>query len=257
MSGLKQKIKNGEAVFGTFISLGSAVSTEIIGTAPWDWVMIDLEHGIGSESDVLGQLQALANTNIEVIIRVEGHNRQRIHRVLDMGAHGIMCPHVDSAAEAALATKAMRYAPEGLRGVAKMVRATNFGTDFDSYHANQAKNLISVIQIETAEAVERIEEIAQVPDIDVLFIGPADLSMSLGVFGQLEHPTYLEAEEKIIKTAQKAGIAVGFLMMNPEDYEKYYNKGVRFFASGTDAYFLKKTNLETAERLVNLRNTTK
>ncbi len=253
--GLKQRIKNGEVVFGTFLSLGYPVTAEIVGTAPWDWVMLDLEHGMGSEKDVLGQLQALANTNIEVIVRVEGSNRQRIHKVLDMGANGIMCPHIDTREEADLATRALRYAPDGLRGVAKLVRATNYGSDFEVYHANQAKNLISIVQVETAKAVKNIDAIAKNSDIDVLFIGPTDLSMSLGIFGQLDHPIYLEAERKIIAAARENQKAVGFLMMDTEDYQKYYDRGVRFFASGTDAFFLKKSNWETANRLLELKNT--
>jgi 2-keto-3-deoxy-L-rhamnonate aldolase RhmA len=253
MKGIKKRLQKGEAVIGTFVSLGNPITTEIIGTAPWDWLMLDLEHGLGSEANILSQLQALSTSNISSIIRVEGYQRQRIHRVLDMGADGIMCPHIETAAESLLVTRAMRYAPEGLRGVAKMVRATNFGVDFDEYHAKQEENLLAVIQIETAKAVDNIEEIAGNPDIDVLFIGPADLSMSLGVFGQLEHPKFLEAEAKIIMAAKKAGKTVGFLIMNPEDYPKYYDKGIRFFACGTDAFFLKKANAEVANRLVELR----
>lgn len=253
MKSIKRKLLDGEAVIGTFVSLGNAIATEIVGTAPWDWVILDLEHGLGTEGDIMNQLQALATTNINVIVRVEGYQRQRIHKVLDMGAHGIMCPHIDNEEEALLVTKAMRYPPEGVRGVAKMVRATNFGADFDAYYANQQENLLAVIQIETPEAVQNIEAIAANPDIDVLFIGPADLSMSLGIFGQLNHPKFIEAETTIINAAKKAGKAVGFLIMNPEDYEKYYNKGVRFFACGTDAFFLKKENAAVANRLVELR----
>ena len=253
MKGIKKRLQKGEAVIGTFVSLGSPVTTEIIGKAPWDWLMLDLEHGAGSESDILTQLQSLSNTDITAIIRVEGTERQRVHKVLDMGAHGIMFPRIETASEAHRALRAMRYAPKGDRGVAKLVRATEFGTTFDTYHATVDGELLGVIQIETLEALNHLDEIAAMDGCDVLFIGPADLSMALGIFGQLDHPKFLEAERAIIRAAQRAGKAVGFLILDPKEYTTYYDKGIRFFACGTDAYFLKKQNQVTAEALVQLR----
>ncbi len=238
MKNIKDRVRAGEAVIGTFLSLGNAMTTEIVAKAGFDWVLIDLEHGIGSEKDVLHQVQALASTEVAAVVRVEGYQRQRIHKVLDLGVSGIMCPHVDNGAQATAVTKAMRYAPEGERGVAKMVRATNFGVDFMDYHANQEKNLLCVVQIETEEALHHLDEIASNEEVDVLFIGPADLSMALGVFGQLDHPKFLEAEAKILAVAKKYNKAVGFLLFDPSHYQKYYDKGVRFFACGTDALFL-------------------
>lgn len=249
MKGLKQRLEKGEAVIGTFLSLGNPLTSEIVAKAGFDWVLIDLEHGVGSEQDALKQIQAIEHTPVSAIIRVEGLQRQRIHKALDHGAHGIMCPHIDTAAEASLATKAMRYAPEGLRGVAKMVRATNFGVEFNEYHEKQAENLLSVIQIETAKAIDNIDEIAENPEIDVLFIGPADLSMSLGIFGQLDHPKFIEAETKILQAAARHNKTVGFLLFDVGHFQKYYDKGVRFFACGTDALFLSNAAKDVANKL--------
>ncbi|WP_420400466.1 HpcH/HpaI aldolase family protein [Flagellimonas sp.] len=254
MPSLKQRLSNGETLLGTFASLGSSITTEIIGSAAWDWILLDLEHGLGSEKDVLGQLQALSNTPIEVIVRVESSHKERIQKVLDLGAHGVMCPRIETTEQATVAIKAMRYAPLGNRGVAKMIRATSFASKFESYSTNNIKELLGIIQIETVEALDHLDDIAALEGCDVLFIGPSDLSMALGIFGQLDHPKFLKAEETIIEAAKRAGKSVGVFIVDPEDFSKYYLKGIRFFACGTDAFFLKKQNQITAERLSELRD---
>lgn len=240
MKKLKQQLDNGEVLMGTFLSLGHPITTEIVAGAGFDWVIIDLEHGLGSESGVSQQLQALKSTNVAAIVRVEGYQRQRIHRVLDLGADGIMCPRIDNGNEAALAVKAMQYPPEGIRGVAKMVRATNYGEDFDNYQKDAPHDLLGVIQIETLAALDHLDEIAATKGVDVLFIGPSDLSMALGIFGQMDHPLFVKAVDSIICAAKKANKHVGILLMRPEDLSKFYDLGVRFFACGTDALFLSK-----------------
>jgi len=114
--------------------------------------------------------------------------------------------------------------------------------------------LLGVIQIETLEALNHLDEIAGIEGCDVLFIGPSDLSMALGIFGQLDHPKFLEAERTIISAAKKAGKAIGILILDPEDFRKYYDRGIRFFACGTDAFFLKNENQRTAERMTEIRS---
>ena len=249
MKSLKQRLHEGEAVFGTFISIGHSLTTEIVAQAGFDWLLIDLEHGLSTEADVLTQLQAIAHTGVSAVIRTEGSARQRIHKVLDAGAHGIMCPHVRNADEARAVVAAMRYAPHGVRGVAKMVRASGFGLHFEDYYHRTAAELLGVVQIECTEVLDHLDEIAATDGVDVLFIGPADLSMALGVFGQLDHPTFREAEERVIAAARRHGKSVGFLLFDNEDFPKYYERGVRFFASGTDALFLRNQALATARRL--------
>lgn len=238
MKRLKQRLKNNEVLIGTFLSLGDALATEIIASAGFDWVLIDLEHGIGSEEDVLHQLQAIEHTDVSAIVRVEGYQRQRIHRVLDLGAHGIMCPRINNANEAAEVIKALQYPPLGIRGVAKMVRATGFGANFDQYNLDIQENLLGVIQIETKECLENLDEIAALDGVDVLFVGPADLSMSLGIFGQLDHPLFTRALEKILSAGKRWNKSVGILLFDAGDFTKYHALGIRFFACGTDTLFL-------------------
>jgi len=250
MKGLKQRLKKGEILLGTFLSLGNAVTSEIVANAGFDWVVIDLEHGLGSEGDVLHQLQCIKGTNVSAIIRVESYQKQRIHRVLDLGADGIMCPRIENASQAELAARAMRYPPQGIRGVAKMIRATRYGEDFDQYRQDTAEELLGIIQIETTEALSHLDAIANTSGVDVLFIGPSDLSMALGIFGQTDHPLFVSTVDLIIKAAAKAGRYVGILLSDPAELKKYHDLGIQLFACGTDASFLSKGAKQTVEALL-------
>ena len=238
MKNLKQRLQNGEAVNGCWLNLGSPLTAEIVGQSGFDWVLIDLEHGAGSEKDVLAQLQALASTPTVAFVRVESGDAARISRVLDMGAAGIMCPKVNNATEAKKVINGIHYPPFGNRGVAKMVRATAFGLNFDQYYKESKENILGIIQIETVEALNHLDEIAALEGVDVLFIGPADLSMELGIFGQFDNPIFLDAVKNIVQAAQNAGKATGILFFNPGDYKKYYDMGIRFIACGADATFV-------------------
>jgi 2-keto-3-deoxy-L-rhamnonate aldolase RhmA len=255
MKNLKKRIRNGEAVNGCWLNLGSSLTAEIVGLAGFDWVLIDLEHGAGNEKDVLSQLQALEHTSTAAIVRVESTERQRIHRVLDVGAEGVMCPHVNNLEEAKMVVEGLRYPPHGSRGVAKMVRATAFGKNFDQYSGNANDNLVGVAQIETIEALDHVDEIAALDGIDVLFIGPADLTMALGIFGQLQHPLFTDAVVKTVNAAHKAGKATGILLFNPDDYQTYYNMGIRMIACGADATFVTEGSRNMAGKLQSIRET--
>ncbi|TLD69484.1 2-dehydro-3-deoxyglucarate aldolase [Phragmitibacter flavus] len=254
MKNLKQRIKAGETVNGCWLNLGSPLTAEIVGLAGFDWVLIDLEHGAGGETDIAAQLQALQHTPTTPIVRVESAASQRIHRVLDMGAQGIMCPKVNNAAEAQTVASGMHYPPHGTRGVAKMVRATAFGRDFADYYRDARENLLGVIQIETIEALSHLDEIAALDGVDVLFIGPADLTMELGIFGQFDHPKFLEAVHAIVKAANNANKATGILFFNPDDYQKYHNLGIRMIACGADATFVADSARTMAAKLQSARD---
>ncbi|GHB88217.1 HpcH/HpaI aldolase family protein [Persicitalea jodogahamensis] len=253
MKNLKQRLKNGETLHGCWLNLGSSLTAEIVGLAGFDWVLIDLEHGAGTEKDVLAQLQALESTPAGVIVRVESAESQRIHRVLDMGAEGIMCPKVNSPEEARKVVSGLHYPPHGHRGVAKMVRATQFAQNFDSYYQNSRENLLGVVQIETAEVLNHLDEVANIDGVDVLFIGPADLSMELGIFGQFDHPMFKEAVQNTIAAAQKAGKATGILFFNPEEYHNYHQLGIRLIACGADATFVANGARAMAQKLAEMR----
>ncbi|MBA4141215.1 MAG: 2-dehydro-3-deoxyglucarate aldolase, partial [Segetibacter sp.] len=227
------------------------------GLAGFDWVLIDLEHGAGNEKDVLSQLQALEHTNTAAIVRIESAERQRIHRVLDVGAEGVMCPHINNLDEAKMVVSGLRYPPEGTRGVAKMVRATGFGKNFAEYSSSANENIVGIAQIETIEALDHLDEIATLDGIDVLFIGPADLTMALGIFGQLDHRLFTDAVKATVNAAQKAGKATGILLFNPDDYNTWYQLGIRMIACGADATFVADGARNMSAKLNSIRTTLK
>ena len=253
MKNLKQRLQQGETLLGCWLNLGTSITAEIVGLAGFDWVLIDLEHGAGSEKDVLQQLQALQHTPAGAVIRVEGSQRQRINRVLDMGAEGIMCPRISNAEEAEEVAASLHYPPHGKRGVAKMVRATGFGKSFNEYYNDSTKNILGILQIETAEVLSQLDQVAAIEGVDVLFIGPSDLTMALGIFGQFDHPLFLNALKATVNAAEKAGKATGILLFNPDDYKTYRSLGIRFIACGSDATFVAEGARTMAGRLKSAR----
>jgi len=257
MKNLKRRIRNGETLFGCWLNLGSSITAEIVGMAGFDWVLIDLEHGTGMESDVLHQLQALEHAPAAAVVRVESYERQRFHRILDLGAEGIMCPRINNPEEARRAACAMRYPPEGIRGVAHMVRAMNFGLNAAEYLASSKNTLVGIVQVESEQALNSVDDIAAIDGIDVLFVGPSDLSMALGIFGQLDHPRFIDALKATAAAAKKAGKAAGILMRNPQEFKKYYDLGFRFIACGADATFVASGARSTASTLSDLRASSK
>jgi 2-keto-3-deoxy-L-rhamnonate aldolase RhmA len=254
MKNLKKRLQDGQALNGCWLNLGSSLTAEIVGNAGFDWVLIDLEHGAGNEKEMLAQLQALQSSNTKAIVRVESNDKSRIQHALDMGAEGIMCPQIETVADSQNVVSAMYYSPDGNRGVAKMVRATGFGGEFDLYRQKLKENILGIIQIETTKALDQLDEIASLDGVDVLFIGPSDLTMSLGIFGQFDHPRYLDALNAITAAATKAGKATGILLFDPKDYETYYNMGIRFMACGSDATFVAQGAKHMAKALNSERN---
>ncbi|WP_138476519.1 HpcH/HpaI aldolase family protein [Dyadobacter bucti] len=257
MKNLKKRLKQGETLHGCWLNTGSSLTAEIVGLSGFDWVLIDLEHGAGSEKDVLYQLQALEHTPTAAIVRVESSESQRIHRVLDMGAEGIMCPKIANPAGALKVVQGLHYPPDGGRGVAKMVRATGFGQNFAQYYQDAKDNVLGVAQIETVEVLNHLDEVAAIEGIDVLFIGPADLSMELGIFGQFDHPRFKEALKETVNAARKAGKATGILFFNTDDYQTYHDLGIRMIACGSDATFVAEGARNLSKKLDSFRSTHK
>jgi 4-hydroxy-2-oxoheptanedioate aldolase len=238
MKNLKERIKAGEAVHGCWINLGSAVSAEIIGQAGFDWVLIDLEHGAGNDSTMLSQLQALSGTSTTPIVRTDEAARSKVQRILDSGSTGIMFPQVQDEMEAKAAVSLMYYPPHGTRGMAKMVRATSFGTKIDEYTASLEKNLVGIVQIETINSLKHLDAIASIKEVDVLFVGPSDLSLAMGVFNQVNHPDFQRAIKDVAAAAKKHGKVAGILLQNISEYKMYFDLGYRFIACGADASFV-------------------
>jgi len=224
-------------VKGLFVQLGSSATAELAARAGFDFVVLDQEHGLGSEDVLLQQLVALAGTACFPIVRIAWHEAARFKRALDLGACGIMVPYVDSAEQAEAAAAAIRYPPHGgVRGVAKTTRATNFGASFEEYWDNAVARLLLAVQIETAAGVEAAEAIARVDGVDCLFVGPTDLSVSVGNGKPLafDDARLVAARQRVAAACRAAGKAAGILCALPEQVAVVRTEGFTFVALGSD-----------------------
>ncbi len=234
MNSIRQRALNRELLAGVWCNLGSSLTVEMAVWAGFDWILLDIEHGSGDHEMLVHQLQAAARTRASPIVRVAWNEPPRFKRVLDLGAVGVMVPYVNSAAEARLAVASMRYPPQGIRGVARFIRASGFGEEFDAYFASANENLVTVVQIETEQAVENAREIASVDGVDVLFIGPLDLSVNMGIPQQFEHMRFRQAKGRVAEESRRAGKAAGLLLTKPEQIGSAMSEGFTFLALGSD-----------------------
>jgi len=235
---LRRRILAGETTFGTFLGLGSVVAAELCARVGFDWVIIDLEHGAGTEADLLASLLAISTTPTAALVRPPSGERLRIGRALDHGAHGLMIPRVDVPAQAREAISFMRFPPDGVRGLALSTRGAGLGERVHADVPRINEDLIGIIQIESPSAVEHATEIASIDGVDVLFVGPADLSHSLRIPGQFDHPDYLSALRTVVGAASEHGKATGILLRDAAALSRHLELGFRFIGLGSDGAFI-------------------
>jgi 4-hydroxy-2-oxoheptanedioate aldolase len=232
-----QRLRDRDLLIGTFAGLGSPVVANLLAIAGLDWVLFDLEHGAGDEGLLQSQMLAAEADGAAAVARTETFERIRIGRVLDLGARGVMLPRVDSAAQAAEAMAHLRYPPDGDRGVAGANRARRFGLRTDPFAAANGE-IAGIVQIESAQAVAEVDAIAAVPGVDALFVGPNDLSHSLGVPGDLDAPVFRDAVQRVLAAAREHGRAAGILAPTPERARAFIAEGFTLVALGNDATLL-------------------
>lgn len=235
MQFIRKKALAGEILTGTFLNLGSAVSAEIAAKSGFDWVLIDMEHGAGDQESCVHQLQAIGNGPAAPLVRIAWNEPPRFKRALDAGAVGVMVPYVNTAEEARRAVAAMRFPPQGSRGVARSTRATDFGQNVEKYLAQANENVLTILQIETGEAVNNAADIAAVDGADVLFVGPADLSSNLGVSMKFDHPRFRDAIALTVEGCRSARKAPGILLASAAQIPRAIEDGFTFVGVGTEA----------------------
>ena len=238
MTTLRERVLAGETTFGSWLSLGSPAAAEIAGQAGFDWLVVDTEHGMTSEATLLPQLYAVGTTGATALVRVERSDRLRISRALDIGAGGLIVPRVGSAADVAEALTWMRFPPEGQRGVALGIRGQGFGRVGHAEIGTLNDVALGVFQIENPDAVADVDAIAAQPGADVIFVGPADLSHSLGVPGRFDDATYLAAIDAVVAACRKHGKAAGILLYTPDVIAAHLERGFRFVGLGSDGGFV-------------------
>ncbi len=236
---LRRRVLAGEVTIGAFLNLGSSVAAELVARAGFDWVVIDLEHGAGTEADLYPQLLAVQGTSTAALVRVSHAARLPVGRVLDAGADGVMIPRLDTLPEITETLGWMRYPPAGIRGVAASTRGAGYSA---VPHAELASTVnprvVGVFQVESPAAVDMAGAVAAIEGVDVLFVGPADLSHAMGIPGQLDAPPFLAALDRVVAACRAQGKAAGILLREPAAVAGIVERGFTFIGVGSDSGYV-------------------
>lgn len=246
---VKEKVARGEVTYGTWITIGYPEITEALSHLPFDWFVIDMEHTPLDVKDVEFLMMPLRFTNIVPIVRVPWNDFVIIKRVLDCGAQGILVPQVSTKEEAIQAVKACKYPPQGIRGVGPR-RCIMYGfQSAKEYFKKANEEILVIVQIETEEGLKNLKEILAVDGIDGVFVGPNDLSASLGIFQEFNHPKYVDAINEIAKVTRDAGKIAGIMTQDPQDALDKIKRGYNFIALRHDMAYLIRGFTEAFKQL--------
>jgi len=234
---IKERLSKGEPTIGGWIGLDHPGVAEVMADAGFDWLVFDTEHGHFTTTTLRGAMDAVRRTDICPLVRVAANDPTIIKQILELGPEGVVIPMVCSAEQARAAVAACRYPPAGIRGIGGG-RASHYGTEFERYLAQANDNILVVVQIEHVAAVRNVDEIARVKGIDCLFVGIMDLSASMGIAGQVDHPDVQAAISKVIAAGKNSGISVGMWCKDEDHAAEMIARGVRFVAYATDAALL-------------------
>jgi len=215
---------------------------EVLGYQPWDFIVFDGEHGTLEPRDCENMVRAAELRGVTPIVRVTTNLPPIILRFMDSGAQGLHVPWVNSAEEAEQVVRSVKYHPRGIRGLAG-VRAADYGqtVPFSEYVTQANRETLIIIHIETAEAVERLPEIAAIDGVDVIFIGPTDLSQSYGVPGQPQHPSVQAGMQRIVDVVADSNAALGIMVSNLQAARQWRDRGARYIAIGLEALLVPAT----------------
>jgi 4-hydroxy-2-oxoheptanedioate aldolase len=246
---LKKKLREGKTCFGTFVRLGPA-ATEILGYGGWDFAVIDMEHGVFDFPFVEQCIRAARCSGVTSLVRIPEPTPSNIMRAVDAGAEGVQVPQVESAETAQIVSRAARYFPEGNRGLCSFVRAAGYSASPPEEHIPSSnREVLTVIHIEGERAVREIESIIETPGLDVIFLGPWDLSQSLGVPGKTKDPRVIELMEKVIALCKKKGVVSGTFVRFVDEAKYWIDLGVQYMMLSTDAGLLLQVSRERLEGL--------
>jgi 4-hydroxy-2-oxoheptanedioate aldolase len=233
----RDRTLSGETLLGLFLDLGSPAAAELCAAVGYDWLLVDLEHGAATEADLPGLLRAVELGGPTALVRPQSGERLRIGRPLDAGARGIMVPRLDSAEQAREAVTFLRYPPDGVRGVAIRVRGAGLGTFAHHELRTLNERILGLVQIESLGGLREADAIAALDGVDVLFVGPADLTHALGVPGQFQDPAYLAALDTVAAACRAHGKAAGILDYETGHVPRLLEIGFTFIGIGSEGAF--------------------
>jgi 2-dehydro-3-deoxyglucarate aldolase len=241
MNKFRQQLLAGDLTLGAWVQIGHPACGEIMAAAGFDWVCVDLEHGAIGLETMTDIFRAMSGFDSVPVARLPANDPIWIHRALDAGARGLIIPMVKTADEAEAAVREAKYPPRGVRGFGYS-RANMHGKDFNSYIASSNEEIAMIMQIEHRDAVDHVEEILQVPDVDGLFIGPLDLSGSLGITGKMDHPDMVSALQRFRTACQKHKASAGIHIVRPSEtnIQAAIEQGYTLIALGLDNVFLQE-----------------
>lgn len=229
---LKDALRQNQTLIGTLVTTSSPEVAEVLALAGFDWLFIDLEHGSLSIQDAQKVIQAIAGRCFTVV-RVADATTENVKRVLDTGCDGIIAPHVNSAEEARKIVALAKYPPDGERSVG-LGRAQGYGLNFADYIASANAQTVVVVQIEHKDAVTNVDEILQVEGTDALFIGPYDLSGSMGILGQVSDARVVAAIDKVRSACARTNVSFGIFCTTADQASAAIKTGAHIVAVGTD-----------------------
>ena len=242
----KQRLRDKRLQVGLFVGLASHYSMEILASAGFDWLVIDAEHSPNSPASVLPQLQAAAPYPPQLLVRPMNHDPALIKQYLDIGAQTLMLPLVDNEEQAGALVRAMRYPPQGIRGVASSMARAACWNGVEGYVRHANDEVCLVVQIETRAALQNLDAILAVDGVDAAFIGPADLAASLGHPGDSAHPEVRSAIEDALGRIAASGKAAGVFVADPMLARRYRDCGASFIAVGGDTTLLRNAAVKLA-----------
>jgi 2-dehydro-3-deoxyglucarate aldolase len=243
----RQSVRNKQRLIGCWASLASPISTEVLGYAGFDWLLLDGEHAPNDLQTLLTQLLALKDSPSAAMVRPAWAEPIILKRLLDLGVYNFLMPFIESAEQARAAVAATRYPPQGIRGIAIAQRSNRYGY-CPEYFERINENICVLVQIESKLGVEAVDAIARVDGVDGLFIGPSDLSASLGHFGNPKHPDVQRAMQRVVDVARLVDKPVGILSSADEDIQRYLEMGMTCVAVGMDVVLLRNASRQLAER---------
>lgn len=232
---LKEALSSQPAAYGPFVTIASPPLVELMGYAGFDFVIIDSEHGSMGFESVENLVRAADSVGITSIVRVPKNDEAYILKALDTGAGGVMVPHIEDRGAAEEAVAASRFAPEGRRGVSPYTRAASYShIEKEKYFRLANEEVMVVLQIEGVRGLENLDEVLGVKGIDIIFIGPYDLSQSLGVPGAIRDRRVAEAMARVVDKCRGRGVTVGTFADTPEMAREWVGRGVRFIGYSVD-----------------------
>lgn len=230
----KNKLAEGEAVYGPFIKSTDAAFVECAGHAGFDFVILDMEHGPVGFSELQNLIRGAETTHIVPIVRTPDSSEISISKALDLGAKGIQVPQIKSVKEAEHIIRASKYFPKGERGVCRFVRAACYSSTPRDDYFESANQALVIIQIEGTQVLKELDDLLALKGLDILFIGPYDLSQSLGIPGQISHPLVIENIKRITDKARLAGVIVGVFCDTLEAAAMWRSAGIQYLSYSVD-----------------------